>query len=108
MGNIRIMSVQRQTSKKSLKRSDSSHPDDLDAIPNLTGLRHIGDPVDGIRYKLKEYNFKDAQKVCIDCSKKIETPQDNPDADEDSSKDIPKEDILLITLNRIQKLTTLV
>jgi len=88
--NIRIMSIQRQTSKKSLKRSDSSHPDDLDSIPSLTGLRHIGDPVDGIRYKLKEYNFKDAQKVCIDCSKKIETPQDdNPDADEES-KDIPK------------------
>merc|ERR1712141_583495 len=90
MGNIRIMSVQRQTSKKSLKRSDSSHPDDLDSIPSLTGLRHIGDPVDGIRYKLKEYNFKDAQKVCIDCSKKIETPHDdNPDADEES-KGIPK------------------
>ena len=41
---------------------------------------------------MKSYNFKDAQKVCIDCSKKIETPQDdNPDiADEESKDNNPK------------------
>jgi len=51
------MSMRKSRSKSSLKRADSSHPDDLDAIPCCTSIKVIGDPVDGIRYKQSQYDF---------------------------------------------------
>ena len=32
-------------------------------------MKYFGDPVDGVRYKVKDYGKRESRKICIDCGR---------------------------------------
>lgn len=34
-------------------------------------MKYFGDPVDGVRYKVKDYGNRESRKICIDCNRQI-------------------------------------